>query len=367
MVDFYDIILKFELALPFLLLSIYLSIVVFGRKKQDRKSLQKLVSIYKEKEESRKKTVIEFLKNKVGLDEPASEETSKKILEARKSFVQKVIYAFLSRKEESISNLDNELSLIIRAYQELSISVSKEEITEEVEDEPKAPQAAEAIAKDVHKASEDLTRLKKENKNLKIEMHTTLSTLNNIFAEYTSMFGEESDSKDMSVDEILTAMESFGADQIEAAASTDDSAENLMMESQTEPKPKPKEEAKPEVKVEEPVAEAKVEEPVAEAEPSWDEAFEEAEAKPEAEVEKPVAEAEVEKPVTEAEPSWDEAFEEAEAKPEAKVEEPVAEAKVEEPVAEVEVEKPVAEAEVEEPVAEAKVEEREDPDEEDKK
>ncbi len=270
MADFYDIILKFELALPFLLLSLYLSIVVLGRKKQDKKSLQKLISLYKEKEDGRKKTVIEFLKNKVGLDEPASEETSKKILEARKSFVQKLISAFLTRKEESISNLDNELSLITRSYQELSISVSKEEVTEDAEDEPETSSAIEAPAKADPTEAEDLARLKKENKNLKIEVHTTLSTLNNIFVEYTSMFGEESERKDMSVDEILTAMESFGADQVEAATSTDASAEDLMKEPQAESEPK--EEAEPE---------AKVAEPAAEEEPSWDEAFEEAEAEPE--------------------------------------------------------------------------------------
>ena len=58
MTSMYDMIFLFEVILPFLLLSIGLSIVVFYRKKQDKKSLQKLISQFKEKEVGRRESVI---------------------------------------------------------------------------------------------------------------------------------------------------------------------------------------------------------------------------------------------------------------------------------------------------------------------
>ena len=204
MPDVFNILFLLLVIMPFLLAVIALSIVVFRRKKQDRKSLQNLISNYKEKEEGRKQSVLEFLKNKVGIEDPEREEMSQKILQARKSFLQKIISSFLTREQEAISNLDNDLSVISQAYQELSISMSAQD---------------EAIVADSD-MTESLAKLKKENKNLKIEVHTTLSTLNSIFAEYTSMFGEETDRKDMSVDEILEAMESFGTEDVKKEDTT---------------------------------------------------------------------------------------------------------------------------------------------------
>ena len=225
MPDIYTIILALEVASPFILLSIVLSIVVFRRKKQDKKSLQLLVANFKDNAEGREKSILDFLEHKVGLDDPVKTEASKGIISARKSFLQNIIKAFLTRESEAISNIDNDLSNITSSYQNMSMTLSQSEESDTSTAEAAADENPTVPVEVDPNLTADIERLKKENKDLKIEVHTTLSTLNNIFAQYTSMFGEESDKKDMSVDEILGAMESFGSDDVESASSAEASPE----------------------------------------------------------------------------------------------------------------------------------------------
>ena len=128
MPEMYEIIIfSLELVVPFIILTVFLSVIILGRKKRDKKSLQALISNYKEKEVGRKESINEFLKTKAGVKEEDLEETSKKIIQSRKTFLQNLISAFLTRDQELIANIDNELSIITRSYQELSISSSSEE------------------------------------------------------------------------------------------------------------------------------------------------------------------------------------------------------------------------------------------------
>ncbi len=284
MQDTFNLLLLLEMVLPFFILTLVLSFVLFRRKAQDKNALQRLITQFKEKEDGRRESTIEFLKNKAGLEDPAREEASKKLLKARKSFLQKIITAFLTRKAEAIANLDNELSVITSAYHELSVTLSQDEVSNQKEEDVPPTAKPEIKIENDPKLEKELKQLREENKNLETEVETTLSTLNSIFAEYTSMFGEETEQKDMTVDDILSAMESYGQDNVDAASDTDP----LKKEPETkpeEPETKPEEpEAKAE-KAKEPEAKAKVpetkakvpetkaEEPEAEEEPSWDEAF----------------------------------------------------------------------------------------------
>ncbi len=309
MQDTFNLLLLFELVLPFFILTLVLSFILFRRKAQDKSALQRLITQYKENENGRRESIVEFLKNKVGLEDPAREEASNKLLKARKLFLQKIITTFLTRKAEAIENLDNELSIITSAYHKLSITLPQEKVSNQKEEDVPPSAEPEIKIENDSKLETELKQLREANKNLETEVETTLSTLNSIFAEYTSMFGEETDKKDMSVEDILSAMESYGQDNVDAASETDPMQEELAEAKPEEPEAKPEE---PEAKPEEP--EAKAEKPEAEEEPSWDEAFAESE-EPEAKAEEPEAE---------EEPSWDEAFAESE-EPEAKVEEPEAE------------------------------------------
>ncbi|MCP4412508.1 MAG: hypothetical protein GY808_08065 [Gammaproteobacteria bacterium] len=246
MQDTFNLLLLLEVVLPFFILTLVLTFILFRRKAQDKKALQRLITQFKEKEEDRRESTIEFLKNKAGLEDPAREEASKKLLKARKSFLQKIITTFLTRKAEAIANLDNELSVITSAYQELSIVLPQDEVSNQKEEDAPPAAKSEIKVEGDPELEKELKRLRNENKSLETEIETTLSTLNSIFAEYTSMFGEETKSKDMSVEDILSAMESYGQDNVNAASDTDSLKE--------EP-------------------EAKPDEPETEEEPSWDEAF----------------------------------------------------------------------------------------------
>ncbi len=329
MKDTFDLILILEVVLPFFVATVALSIVVFRRKTQDRSALQQLINKYKENEKGRKESIFKFLKNKVGLGEQEIEETSKKLLLARKSILQKIISAFLTRKAESIANLDNELSIITSAYHELSVSLPADNASDE--DEMTTDVSETVVTQNNPELEKELKNLKEEKKNLEVELKITLSTLNSIFEEYTSMFGEESDKKDMSVGDILSAMEFFGQDQVDTASESDnsfDAFDNVSPEESEAISEEPSVELfkEPEAVIGESVTKPARED---EAEPGWDEAFKETE-EPKPTTEEPVTE-----PVgeTEAEPSWDEAFAETE-EPKATIDEHLTE-----PTAETEKEK----------------------------
>ena len=64
MPEMYEIIIfSLELVIPFIILTIFLSVIILGRKKRDKKALQALISNYKEKEIGRKESINEFLKS----------------------------------------------------------------------------------------------------------------------------------------------------------------------------------------------------------------------------------------------------------------------------------------------------------------
>jgi hypothetical protein len=50
-------------------------------------------------------------------------------------------------------------------------------------------------------------RLQQENQRLRHEIHITLSTLNNMFAEYSSMFGNDEGDRNLSVSQIVDRMQ----------------------------------------------------------------------------------------------------------------------------------------------------------------
>jgi len=310
MQDTFNLILLLEIVVPLLLLSIALSVVILGRKHKDKKALQHLISQYKDKEDGRRESVIKFLKSKADLEDPVRKDAAKKLLQARKSFLQKLINAYLTRKPEAISNLDNELSIITRAYHEISITIPQEKIVDSIDRDDSAPvEDIRTVTQNGPELDEELKNLREKNNNLEIELQTTLSTLNSIFSEYTSMFGEETEKKDMSVDDILSAMESFGQDNIDSAAKSDDIVGDAVSETETETEQLEKT-TEPETEEPQKDVEAKQAEDAEmekDAEPSWDEAFEEAKESQEDAEAKQTEDAEMEK---DAEPSWDEAFEE---------------------------------------------------------
>jgi chromosome segregation ATPase len=91
------------------------------------------------------------------------------------------------------------------------------------------------LQSELERKQAEIEELKQEIKGLKQEVHITLTTLNNIFAEYSSMFGEEVTRKDMSVEQILTAMESFSGTKVDLEADEPQAEEVIAEEVANDP------------------------------------------------------------------------------------------------------------------------------------
>ena len=176
----------------FFVLSIILIWVLVSAKKKNKEAVRQLILRIKNNEEAQKEAVSAFLTEKVGLEQTAVKKQSKKIINERKFLFRNLISSLLDKNEKALIGLEDDLSRIVKHYHDLDIQAKAvEEVVEEAEE------------------TEDVDALKQEIKTLKHEVHITLTTLNNIFAEFSSMFGEEVPETEMSVDQIITAMESF--------------------------------------------------------------------------------------------------------------------------------------------------------------
>ena len=182
-----------ELSLPFIVLTIFLIILLMKGKKKSKTAVRGLILKIKNNEERQKENLKEYLMQKLMFDEKHSKAVSKKIINESKFLFRNLISSILDQNVEALAGLEDDLSRITDHYHHLEIDVNKEEPETEAGKEEK----------------ENIEELKHEIKTLKHEVHVTLTTLNNIFGEFSSMFGEEVPDTEMSVDQIITAMETF--------------------------------------------------------------------------------------------------------------------------------------------------------------
>ena len=180
-----------EVALPFIVLSLVLTWILISSKKKNKAAVRSLILRIKNNEQSQRERLNEFLTNKLGIEETAAKKSCKKIINERKFLFRNLISVLLDKNMGALVELEDDLSRITSHYHQLNVELK------EIEEEPEEEE------------TEDVEALKQEIKTLKHEVHITLTTLNNIFAEFSSMFGEEVPDTEMSVDQIITAMESF--------------------------------------------------------------------------------------------------------------------------------------------------------------
>ena len=182
-----------EIALPLLILSVVLGWALFSNYKKNKEAARNLILKIKNNEENEKEALLSFLKEKIALEEEKAKKVTKKIINERKFLFRNLISGLLDKNMEAIAALESDMSRITRHYHQLEVQAA-----------PPAEDEGESEAD-----SETIEELRQEIKSLKHEIHITLTTLNNIFAEFSSMFGEEVPETEMSVDQIITAMESF--------------------------------------------------------------------------------------------------------------------------------------------------------------
>ena len=174
--------------------------VITAGKKKYKQAAKKLILSVKSSEDSERERLIKFQTEKLSIKEKPAQKNAKKIINERKFIVRNLVSGLIDKNVEAISLINQDISRLTQRYHELETEQPEPIQAPVVEEVPAKTELAEDNTKD----------LKKEIKNLKQEVHITLTTLNNIFKEFSSMFGED-DIPDgqMSVDQIITAMASF--------------------------------------------------------------------------------------------------------------------------------------------------------------
>ncbi|TQV82983.1 hypothetical protein [Aliikangiella coralliicola] len=191
--DFVSWLIVIEVALPLFILCLLLIWVLVSGRKKYKEAARRLILKIKNNEDSQKQELMNFLTGKLSIDDAKAKKLSKKIINERKFLFRNLISSLLDKNTEALSGLEDDLTRITSHYHQLEVVA---QVAEEPEDEET-------------EKGEDIDELKQEIKSLKHEVHVTLTTLNNIFGEFSSMFGEEVPETEMSVDQIITAMESF--------------------------------------------------------------------------------------------------------------------------------------------------------------
>lgn len=268
-----------EIILPFVVLAVLLIVVLVRSKSRLKDAMRELIINVKDGEAVQKESTQRFLHENLGFEEAETEKISNELIKERKFFIRTLVSSLLNKDIEALSTLDEELSRITERYHALKPAGAPAavEASEPMDD----GEANEALQSEIEAKVAEIEDLKDKNKSLQQEVHITLTTLNNIFAEYSSMFGEEVTKKDMSVEQILTAMESFSGSKsseepgdppadVSTPQEETETADDLQLSDE------PEEEANPMASslLDEPLEDVK---PAVEDddEPSWEDAFNE--------------------------------------------------------------------------------------------
>ncbi len=208
-------VLILEIVFPFLLLSLVLITILVRNKSRVTEAMRELIINVKDNEDEQKQATKAFIQNKLGQTPEQADKLANEIIKERKFFFRSLVSNILNKDIENLATLDEELGRVFEKYHVIeggeTAPVATASVAESVGDDS-------SLRSEIESKEAKIEELKQDNKSLKQQNHITLTTLNNIFAEYSSMFGEEVTKKDMSVEQILTAMESFAGPSISSAS-----------------------------------------------------------------------------------------------------------------------------------------------------
>ena len=180
--------------IPFLI-NIVLMVVFVKGKALKKRSMTALTQRVVETKEVQEATISDYLL-KLGYEEGEVDPLVEKISQRRIQLLSKLIGAILNEDEMKMSETCDDINELVGHIVGVELKI-----------EPASESEEEGETKE--QLMEKVDELKTDNKRLKKEVHKNLKTLNNLFSEYSSMFGEEIDVKDMSAEEILDAMAAF--------------------------------------------------------------------------------------------------------------------------------------------------------------
>lgn len=190
---------------PAVVVAIVLAVLIIKRKAQDRRAVELLLLAVKVAEPAYR----EHLLGKLGANGHADPDKLAalvdKLIKGRRQYFKQLLAALLDRKPTGLLAIEPAL----QQYGELHLQAMA------VLARSPAPAMAEPPSPSTGGPAAPTTvvesQLRGENERLRREVGLTLSALNNIFAEYASMFGDEHTRRDMNLEEILSSMQQLAA------------------------------------------------------------------------------------------------------------------------------------------------------------
>ena len=165
----------FILTIIFIIALLY----ILKKKKKDEAMTHKLVLQFKEEAPARRENLLEKLKVTFNMEEDEAQDKLHELVSREKSLYSHVLKAFTGQDRTTISNLDEDIQELIKAYQ--SLGVSQQTVVQEENME-----SADEIEK--LKAEKDLAI--QERDNLKQDLNNALDSIQTLQAEYTQMYGD---------------------------------------------------------------------------------------------------------------------------------------------------------------------------------
>ncbi|MFN4291909.1 MAG: hypothetical protein ACK4E7_13675 [Permianibacter sp.] len=192
---------------PAVVVAIVLAVLIIKRKAQDRRAVELLLQAVKAAEP----TYREHLLGKLGAGGHADPDKLAalvdKLIKGRRQYFKQVLAALLDRKPTGLLAIEPALQQYGELHLQAMAVLARSPVPAPVTIAPAVATASGSAAS----ATAVENQLRSENERLRREVGLTLSALNNIFAEYASMFGDEHTRRDMSLEEILSSMQQLAA------------------------------------------------------------------------------------------------------------------------------------------------------------
>lgn len=189
--------LVLALSVPSVLVAIVLAAILIRRKAQERRAVELLLGAVKNAEADYRQALL----SKLGADSALAEKSADKLVKQRRQYFKRVLSALLDRKPTGLLVIEAALRQFSESHLQSLAALAN----------ATAPAPASQASIPTAAAEGGEGALRNENDRLRREVGLTLSALNNIFAEYASMFGDEHTRRDMSLEEILNSMQQLAS------------------------------------------------------------------------------------------------------------------------------------------------------------
>ncbi|NQD38850.1 hypothetical protein HPT27_17675 [Permianibacter sp. IMCC34836] len=199
---------------PSVLIAIVLAVLLIKRKAQDRAGVERLLAAVKAAENDYRQAVQLRLVDKLKLPDEQAGPEADKLVKQRRQYFKQLLSALLNRDPAALGQVEPALKVFSEAHLKLLAELPSAGVAA-----PAAVIASLIPAAPPSDAPDMQWRM--ENDRLRREVSLTLSTLNNIFAEYASMFGDENTRRDMSLEEILSSMQKLAEGEQNAPTEVD--------------------------------------------------------------------------------------------------------------------------------------------------